>query len=155
MKCKINLLVLLLSVIATQRIQAQQLTKQDTILYLMFSGEKTYKSDVKVVDPITLEEHWESQYNFPDSHLYDRYPLQFVSKQKCLSNKIYLKDLNKYPVVTIEQLRKFISHNYNTAFNRSQSSSYFNNLENIYIVEIDERQRLATITEVKLDITIE
>ncbi|NDK56048.1 hypothetical protein [Pontibacter fetidus] len=161
MRAKTYFTSLLLLVLISCKVQGQELSKKDTELYILFNTVENRRYDSKIVVPKTLEERWEVQYlfansDFKKSRLYDGYPLQFITKDKREAKTITNQELKKLPVVTIEQLHKFISENYKGGEESGYyGGSYFNNLKHIYLVEKDEKTKTATITEVKPDITIE
>jgi hypothetical protein len=151
------LLILIISI--AEKGYSQQLSKQDTVLYLIFDAtEHHWKSDTRVYDPVAKKENWEWHYAYltDDAHMYDGYPLRFVSNSKKQNDTVCLSELNqRYNVVTYNQLYQFISQNYKVGYVGYEGAAYFKNLKQIYMVEIDEKQQLAVITPVKIDIVIE
>lgn len=155
MKSKLYLLPLIL-LLSFCKVQGPQLSKSDTVLYILFDPLKYKRSDFKAVIRETLEERWENRYVFWRVRLYDGYPLEFLSIDKREARTVTYKELKELPVVTVEKLHQFISENYKGSEKHGYyGSSYFDNLKHIYLVEKDEKAKTATITEVRLDITIE
>lgn len=127
--------------------------KGDTVLYLLFErGQLTYKGE-RSIYPMGVQ--MENTYAFHDSNLYYGYPLDFISVNRKEAKRIPIEDLGSYNVVTIGQLKDFISKNYRQAYVGYDGSDYFDGLKHIYLVEKDEEKGVATITEVRLDINIE
>lgn len=161
MRTKVYFINLLLLALISCKVMGQDLSKQDTALYVLFDTVENRKYDIKTITPGTLEERWEFHYlfansDFKKSKLYDGYPLVFLSKDKSHVKRVTYQELEKLPVVTIKQLHKFISENYKGNEKIGYyGGDYFNNLKHIYLVEQDDETKTATITEVSLDITIE
>lgn len=152
------LVLIILIAGSTGKVYSQRLSKQDTVLYLIFDSEKHHKYDHKAVDPVTIKEKWEWEYSYltREAHLYDGYPLRFISFRKEQSDTIRLTELNqRYNTVSFNQLYQFISQNYRRGYVGYQAAEYFKNLKEIHLVEIDRKQQLAVITPVRLDVTIE
>jgi hypothetical protein len=123
------------------------------------------KAENKIINP-------ENFYSFRDYYLYRGYPLQFRTINKANSITISCKELKKINLVEIEQLSVFLKSNYMerrpeeyldskeiytepTPPDPLGSISYWDRLKHIYIVEINKKEKTATITEVRFDIQIE
>ncbi|MBS1555949.1 MAG: hypothetical protein JSU09_13575 [Bacteroidetes bacterium] len=149
---KICCLVLLISGYGCQ-ISNSQPTKGDTVLYLHFDSSKFYKNSNSIgIDPVTLKDNPENRYAL-DYHLYNGYPLEFVSVHK--ENALKITDIKKYNVVTPEELKSFISMNYPKDFLGYGGRPYFDHLKDIYMVERSNDKKSYYFTKVRLDITME
>ena len=136
---------------------AQTPSQQDTVLYLFFEEEDHYKRPYsRDIDPETKEWIPVVYYSLLKVNFYDGYPLQFISERKDLIDTIAIDHINDYPVVKLEVLREFMNANFKKYYDRGYyGAEYFDRLQHIYLVEKDEEKGVATITEVRLDISID
>lgn len=153
MRIKQLLSALLLALPYSNFLNAQPI-KGDTVLYLLFDTVKHYKNSNTIgIDFNARKENPESRYSLRGSyHLYDGYPLDFVSVRKENSQ---VKKIKREKIVTPEELRHFIIANYRKMGVGYNGSPYFDSLKKIYIVEPIDRKKKYRFTEVRLDIEIE
>lgn len=147
---------LILLAFSASCVSGQTPAKGDTVLYLLFEEKGNYKNvNSRAVDPLTHEWIPVVSYSIHDAHFYDGHPLAFISQRKDLIDTLSVEFLKKYPLVTFDQLKSFIEQNYKKGFVGYQGRNYFDRLKHIYLVEKDRKEGIATITEVRLDVTIE
>lgn len=133
------------------------LSPLDTALYLLFS-DKFYKYDQGTgIDTETMESfpiiHYSLSGNKYD--LYDGYPLSFKSENTAYIDTVGLDEISKYPLVTIDQLKQFVTDHYGKQSEDYYGALYFDCLDHIYLVETEPQNGTAAIVEVYLDIGME
>ncbi|MCU0367981.1 MAG: hypothetical protein MUF39_04025 [Cyclobacteriaceae bacterium] len=144
---------------------AQMLSFSNGVYFKIEHTSGFSKAENRIINP-------ENLYSFHDYYLYRGYPIAFRSINKASSITIPCKKLKKINVVEIEELSVFLKSNYKerrpeeyldskeiytepTPPDPLGSISYWDRLKHIYMVEINKKEKTATITEVRFDIQIE
>jgi hypothetical protein len=83
-------------------------------------------------------------------YLYYGYSLSFISKNRAKATIIPLTELPKYDIKTCESLEVFLKSKTD-----DERMNYFHSFQKIFIVEINNRNQQATLTEVEIDVDIE
>jgi hypothetical protein len=87
---------------------------------------------------------------YMDYYIYQGYPLYFNSKNRSKAITISLTQLSQYDVKTCQTLETLLKPK-----SRDEQMQYFHSFQKIFIVEINNRNQQATLTEVELDVDIE
>lgn len=180
---QIIILVFLLSLVTSGY---SQLTKSDTVLYLYFDKGEIYR-ELNYSGRITkvysngiyskYERDSKSAFHpilnrnitMPDKYQIREDEFEGLTKDgydRIEPTIIKIKDLRKYPVVTLDQLNEFLKANYRERkqsefrdttiwiepmpYDPLGSASYWIQLKHIFIVEKNLKSKTATITEVRI-----
>jgi hypothetical protein len=120
-------------------------------LYIRFdeNEEKQFSYPRRKYDLVDKVERNERGY-YMDYYVYQGHPLQFVSKKRSQAQIITTSQLSNYAVKTPMYLNTLLKPK-----SEDEQMQYFHSFQKIFIVDINNRNQQATLTEVEIDVDIE